>query len=81
MFGARRRKRRSERAPRACLACKASTGTVWQWLCDGCFGRLPYSRKHEICDARAGRAPHRIFGLSKDAADWLQQQRQQQTEK
>ena len=75
-----RRPKRKERAPRPCLACGASTQTTWKWLCDGCFRALPALRKKEICDARAVEAPHRVFGLSRDAAEWLQAQREKRVE-
>lgn len=47
----------------------------WKWLCDGCFGALPYPRKKEICEARAAQQPERVFGLSRDAAQFLVEQR------
>jgi hypothetical protein len=66
-------RRRKRKAPdRTCLTagCGAPIAS-WKWLCDGCFGQLPGLRKKEICDAREQRAPHRVFGLSKDAGEWL----------
>lgn len=48
----------------------------WKWLCDGCFGALPFDRKKEICIAREQREPQRVFGLSRDAAQWLAAQRE-----
>lgn len=77
---ARRRKRKS--APdRVCMThgCGAKIAS-WKWLCDSCFGQLPAGRKHEICDARAGRESHRVFGLSKAAAEWLVEQRNKAAE-
>jgi hypothetical protein len=76
----RRRKRRAVAADRACLACHGSTGSTWKWLCDACFALLPFARKKEICEARAERAPHRVFGLSRGAAEWLQDRRARQAE-
>lgn len=72
----RRPKRRERAETRTCMTpgCGATIAS-WKWLCDACFGRLPYGRKHEICEARRQRAAHRIFGLSRDAAEWLAEQR------
>jgi hypothetical protein len=53
------------------MACAKPTGTSWKWLCDGCFAELPYARKHEICEARSAGEPHRVFGLSRAAAEFL----------
>jgi hypothetical protein len=43
----------------------------WKWLCDPCFAQLPFDRKKGICEARQEREPQRVFGLSRDAAEWL----------
>jgi hypothetical protein len=69
---ARRPRRRQAKPDRVCMTpgCGAKIAS-WKWLCDGCFGQLPAGRKKEICDARAGREPHRVFGLSKAAGEWL----------
>lgn len=73
---ARRRKRKPVPAFRACMTPGCGTQIAsWKWLCDSCFGRLPFDRKKEICAARAERAPQRVFGLSRDAAEWLAAQR------
>lgn len=53
---------------------------AWKWLCDACFKQLPFGRKKEICDARAAQAQHRVFGLSRAAAEWLQEQRERRVE-
>jgi hypothetical protein len=67
-----RRKRKAKPLTRTCLTpgCGAVTAS-WKFLCDGCFHEIPTTSKRAICDARAGHAPHRIFGLSRDAAEWL----------
>lgn len=74
-----RRRKRKAKPPKRCLAC-GTTMASWKWLCDPCFGALPFSRKKEICEARAARLPERTFGLSRDAAQFLVEKRQQQAE-
>jgi hypothetical protein len=71
-----RPKRRSRKPDRECLTqgCGAKIAS-WKWLCDGCFGQLPALRKKEICEARAAHQPSRVFGLSREAAEWLAAQR------
>lgn len=71
-----RRPKRKAKTDRICMTqgCGAKIAS-WKWLCDSCFARLPFDRKKEICGARAERAPHRVFGLSRDAAEWLAAQR------
>lgn len=73
----RRRKRRTSTPDRVCMThgCGAKIAS-WKWLCDGCFGLLPFDRKKEICAARQAREPHRVFGLSRDAAEWLAARRE-----
>jgi predicted amidophosphoribosyltransferase len=76
-LGRARRARKRARAPdRVCMTagCGAKIAS-WKWLCDACFGQLPFDRKREICTAREAREPHRVFGLSRDAAEWLADQR------
>jgi hypothetical protein len=73
------RGRRPKRKPppeRACMTpgCGVAIAS-WKWLCDGCFGQLPYDRKREICAARQARESSRVFGLSRAAAEWLASQR------
>lgn len=62
-----RRPKRKPAPPRNCLSCQAKIES-WKWLCDGCFGILPYASKHAICEARAAKEPHRVYGLSIEAA-------------
>lgn len=62
-----RRTKRKAPPPRACMACGCKIAS-WQWLCDLCFGVLPYPSKHAICEARAAREPSRVYGLSFEAA-------------
>lgn len=67
-----RRPKRKVRPDKVCMTPGCGVKIVqWKWLCDGCFGQLPFLRKKEICDARAGKVPQRVFGLSRDAAEWL----------
>lgn len=75
-LGIRRRRKRAAKPDRVCMTpgCGAKIA-AWKWLCDGCFGQLPFTRKKEICDARAAGQPQRVFGLSRDAAEWLAAQR------
>ena len=77
-----RRPKRREAAPdRMCLT--PGCGTMmpsWKWLCDACFGSLPYPRKREICEARQAKEPSRIYGLSRSAADWIVAQREKRAE-
>jgi hypothetical protein len=62
-----RRPKRKAKPPRACMACRVKIAS-WQWLCDLCFGALPYPSKHAICEARAAKQPNRVYGLSFEAA-------------
>lgn len=75
------RRKRKERPLRNCMACAQSTGTVWKWLCDSCFKALPFPRRKAIAEAGQVRESARVFGLCRDAAQWLQQQRQEQGER
>lgn len=70
------RRKRKAKADRHCMACNTVTDS-WKWLCDGCFGLLPYASKHAICEARKDRAPHLVYGLSRGAADNLIANREQ----
>jgi hypothetical protein len=74
-----RRPKRKAKA-RHCLSCKVAIES-WKWLCDPCFGILPYATKHSICEARAERAPHRVYGLSFEAAKNLIAKREQEIAK
>lgn len=79
LFG--RRPKRKPRPPKHCMT--AGCGTVipsWRWLCGGCFRQLPFARRKAIAEACEQRAPQRIYGLARDAADWLQQQREKRVE-
>lgn len=71
-----RRPKRKPKPGRHCLTpgCGAPIAS-WKWLCDSCFAQLPFNRKKEICTARERREPHRVFGLSRDAGEWLAAQR------
>jgi len=80
LMGPKRKRKRRPPPERACLACGASTFSTWKWLCDRCFGDLPFARKKAIIDARAERAPHRVFGISRDSAEWLAEQRLKRVE-
>lgn len=71
-----RRPKRKPKPDRVCMTEGCGAMIVsWKWLCDSCFARLPYDRKHEICEARKARESQRVFGLSRDAAAWLADQR------
>lgn len=72
-----RRPKRKAAPPRDCMACKTKIAS-WQWLCDLCFGSLPYPSKHAICEARTAKEPHRVYGLSFEAAKNLIARREQQ---
>jgi hypothetical protein len=75
-LGSRPRRRRKERPHRICMGCSRSTGTLWKWLCDGCFKQLPFPRRKAIAEASQAREPTRVFGLCRDAAEWLSERRQ-----
>jgi hypothetical protein len=75
-----RRPKRKPRPPHKCMACPAMI-PAWQWLCDPCFGAVSYSSKHAICEARAAREPHRVYGLSFEAAKTLIAKREQEAER
>jgi hypothetical protein len=71
-----RRPKRARAPDRVCMTAGCgATIAPWKWLCDGCFGQLPFARKKEICAARAAGEPQRVFGLSRDAGEWLAAQR------
>lgn len=72
-----RRPKRKPQPDKKCLTsgCGAII-TRWKWLCDACFGELPYPNKKEICDARAANLPARVFGLSRTAAAWVATKRE-----
>lgn len=76
----RARRKRKEAPVRLCMACGQSTGTCWKWLCNLCFGALPFARRKMIAEAGQAREPARVFGLCRDAAGWLQEQRQRGVE-
>lgn len=80
-LGRPRRKRREKPATKVCMT--PGCGTVmpsWKWLCDRCFGSLPYPRKKEICEARQAREPSRVFGLCRAASEWIVEQREKRAE-
>jgi hypothetical protein len=70
--------RRAKRKPaiKICMThgCEAEIPR-WQWLCRRCFHALPFARRRAIAEACQARAPQRIFGLCRDAAKWLLEQR------
>jgi hypothetical protein len=74
----RGRRKRKEPPPKLCMTpgCGKVLSHRWKWLCDTCFGALPYLRKKEICEARAARQHERIFGLSRDAGQFLAERRE-----
>lgn len=76
-----RRPKRKPAPERTCMTagCGAKIAS-WKWLCDSCFGALPYLRKKEICEARQAHQPNRVFGLSRDAAQFLVEQREKRAE-
>jgi predicted amidophosphoribosyltransferase len=72
-----RRPKRKPAPDRVCMTPGCGTKIAsWQWLCDACFKQLPFDRKKEICGARAAKEGHRVFGLSRDAGEWLAAQRE-----
>ena len=76
-----RRPKRRERPPKLCMT--RGCGTVipnWQRLCKGCFKQLPFPRRKEIAEACQERAPSRVFGLCRSAAEWLVEQRLKRVE-
>jgi hypothetical protein len=80
MAGPLRGRRPKRREPPAKLCMTPGCGRVlshrWKWLCDICFAALPYLRKKEICEARAARQSERVFGLSRDAGQFLAERRE-----
>lgn len=72
--------RRKRKAPPPKLCMTPGCGTMlshrWKWLCDGCFAALPYLRKKEICEARKAQQGERVFGLSRDAGEFLAERRE-----
>lgn len=77
----RARRKRKPQPDHVCMTpgCGAKIAR-WKWLCDSCFAQLPFDRKKEICGARAQREPHRVFGLSRGAGEWLAARRIKMTE-
>lgn len=47
----------------------------WRWLCDPCFRSLPFPSRKAIAEACQARAPERIFGLCREAAAFIAEQR------
>jgi predicted amidophosphoribosyltransferase len=75
-LGRARRRKSKAKADKVCMTAGCGEKIdAWKWLCDRCFRQLPALRRMEICGAREQRAPHRVFGLSKDAAEWLADRR------
>jgi hypothetical protein len=76
--------RRPKRKPLPDKHCMtAGCGRVvkrWQWLCVGCFRELPFARRRAIAEACQAREPQRVFGLCRDAAGWLVEQREKRVE-
>ena len=78
----RRRKRKAKPATRTCITPGCGNVTAsWKLLCDGCFHEIPTTDKRLICEARSQRAPHRVFGLSRDAAERLVEKRAAQADR
>lgn len=77
-----RRRKRPDQPVKRCMTpgCGAVLAARWKWLCDRCFGELPYARKHEICEARKAQAAERVFGLSRDAGEFIADRRINQAE-
>lgn len=77
-----RRRKRKEPPPKQCMTpgCGAVLAHRWKWLCDACFAALPYGRKHEICEARKAQQSERVFGLSRDAGQFLAERREKMAE-
>lgn len=73
------RGRRPKRKPQPDKICMTPGCGVkiekWKWLCDGCFRQLPALRRMEIMNARATHEPNRVFGLSREAGEWLADRR------
>jgi hypothetical protein len=78
----RNRPRRRKRPPRRCLT--PGCGVLiesWPWLCGICFSTLPLPRKREICAARQAGNPAAIYGLSRDAGQWVADRRAEEADK
>lgn len=77
----RRPKRRAPRPDRVCMTagCRSKIAP-WKWLCDACFKSLPFPRRKAIAEAGQARAPQRVFGLCRDGAQWLAEQREKRVE-
>lgn len=73
-----RRPKRRARPDKLCMTqgCGRVLAHQWKWLCDGCWGQLPFARRKAIAEACQAREHQRIFGLARDAAQWLAEQRE-----
>jgi hypothetical protein len=72
----RRPKRRERPLTRTCMTPGCGrTMAAWKWLCDGCYASLPFQRRKSIAEARQRQEPSRVFGLCRDAAEWLVERR------
>lgn len=71
-----RRPKRRARPDKHCMT--AGCGALipgWKWLCDPCFRGLPFARRKAIAEACQAREPARVFGLCRDAAQFIVEQR------
>lgn len=81
-LGLRPRRKRKERPPKTCMTpgCGMLLAQRWKWLCDGCFRQLPFPRRKAIAEACQARESQRVFGLCRDAAEWVASQREKRVE-
>jgi hypothetical protein len=72
-----RRPKRRERPDKRCMTpgCGTVLAHRWKWLCDPCFRSLPFARRKAIAEACQAREPQRVFGLCRDAGEFLADQR------
>jgi hypothetical protein len=72
-----RRPKRRVQADKVCMTpgCGKVLAQRWKWLCDGCFRALPFPRRKAIAEACQAREPQRVFGLARDAGQFLAEQR------
>lgn len=72
-----RRPKRRDRPPKVCMTpgCKTVLAHRWKWLCDACFRALPFPRRKAIAEACQAREPQRVFGLCREAGQFLAERR------
>lgn len=76
-----RRRKRKERPLKQCMTAGCGTAIPrWRWLCEACFRQLPFPRRKAIAEACQAREPQRIFGLCRDGAEFLAEQREKRVE-